>query len=97
MTNYIPRYAKKNDRFHALEASLVRLLRAGAADDDIERAADEVREQKIRALRARKAKFPPKESSAAELAALDEGIAAWQQVELSALLEIYRRHAAHDA
>ena len=58
MANYIANYRKRLERLERVQADLVRLIQRGAAEEKLLEVAAEVRECRIRALRAKQAKIP---------------------------------------
>ena len=91
MTNYVPRHSKKRERFERVESELMRAISSGAQPAVLERLVFDVRQAKLRALRARKAQLPPKGEFADEIAAIDRSIEAWLHRGSDEILDQYRR------
>lgn len=93
MTNYIPYHSKKRERRERLESVLLRILGNGGPQEDVVRAAEAVREARVRELRSRRAELPAMPGFATELAAIDEQIAAWNAMSLDAIVDFYRQRS----
>jgi hypothetical protein len=80
MASFIPNHRKKKDRLAKLESELQRLIARGASREELLQAASELREGRIRVLRAKQNQNPERSDSeravfvkhAAEIAALRE-------------------------
>jgi hypothetical protein len=77
MANYIPYYGKKLERFNRHERVFLAILRSQNDIELLREAAETVRLAKIRALKARRAQFPPSEKYAIEVAKLEGELAFW--------------------
>jgi hypothetical protein len=90
MTNYIPHYTKKLQAFRKKRERLRRLIHQGAGEEKIGKAAEDVRQAKIRALKAQLANPPHNLGSKDKChrwgAKLDAEISALQTMTLEAIL-----------
>lgn len=59
MSNYIPWYGKKRANLARKERDLIRILARGGTEDAVLRAAEDVREARVRWLNAERARIPP--------------------------------------
>lgn len=91
MAGYVPYYSKKRERREYLESVLLRILGTDAAPKRVLRAAEAVRQAKMRELASRRAELPPKQELATELAAIDRQMGTWSTIPLEAIVDSYRR------
>jgi hypothetical protein len=93
MANYVPWYGKKHAGFRRREDDLLRILGRGAGREAVERAAEEVRAAKIRALKSDRARIPPcgRGDSDERVRRLDEAIARCASLAVEEIVAEYRR------
>jgi hypothetical protein len=95
MSNYVPWYGKKRAGFKRREQELLRILGSGARPDAIERAAEEVRAARIRALKSDRARIPPCGRDGivndARFRQFDEQIAYWESRTVEEIVGAYRQ------
>jgi hypothetical protein len=92
LASFIPNHRKKKERLDRLENDLRRLLELGASQEKLLTAATEVRDCRIRVLRAKQNQIP--ERNAAERAAflkLETEIAELRTTPAEAILTEYRQ------
>ncbi len=94
MSNYIPWYGKKREGFKRREQHLLRILSSGVKPEAVERAAEEVRAARIRALKSDCARVPPcgRDDNDARLRRFDEEIAHWAARTVEEIVAAYRQH-----
>lgn len=63
MTNYIPHYTKKKQILGRKESTLKRLISSNASSDKLVAAAEDVRDARVRVLRAHRATVVPKDDA----------------------------------
>ena len=63
MSNYVPHYTKKKRILERREDSLIRLIAAGASEEELQAAAEVVRDARVRVLEARRATIVPKDDA----------------------------------
>ncbi len=86
VSNYLPHHTKKRQARAARERKLRRLIAAGAPTERLLKAATEVRDARVRELRARLAQVPPVDDGTGRRARLQALIRAAAEVEASAVL-----------
>ncbi len=74
MSNYVPHYTKKKQILARKEAALRRLIVRGATEEKLLFAALDIREARIRVLRARRAMIPPKGDATVKFRQIDQQI-----------------------
>jgi hypothetical protein len=92
VASFLPNHRKKKDRLARLETDLRRLLQRGASQEKLLEIAREIRDCRIRVLRARQYEIP--ERNAVERAAvlkLETRIAALRATPPEAVLNEYQR------
>ena len=96
MSNYIPWYGKKREGFKRREQQLLRILGCGARPEAVERAAEEVRAARIRALKSDRARIPPcgRDDNDARLRRFDEEIAHWASRTVEEIVAAYRQRSS---
>ena len=99
MSNYIPWYGKKRAGFKRREEQLLRMLGGGQRPEAVERAAEEVRAARIRALKSDRARIPPcgRDDNDARLRRFDEEIARWTSRTVEEIMEAYRQRRSAEA
>lgn len=93
MSNYVPWYGKKRAGFGRRKQQLLRILGGGGRPEAVERAAEEVRAAKIRALKSDRARIPPcgRDDNDERLRRLDEEIARWASRSVEEIVAAYRQ------
>jgi hypothetical protein len=92
MASFIPNHRKKLDRLKRLEADLRRLIARGVPEEKLLELAAEIRDCRIRVLRAKQNKNPertPQERAA--FVRIGDQIAAMRELSPEAVLAEYRR------
>jgi len=92
VASFVPNHRKKKERLDRLESDLRRLLERGASQERLLKAASEIRDCRIRVLRAKQNQIP--ESNAAERAAflkLEAEIAALRATPAEVVLTEFQR------
>lgn len=92
MASFVPNHRKKLERLKRLEADLRRLIDRGATDEELLDLAAEIRDCRIRVLRAKQNKNP--ERTAEERAVflrINDQIAVLKELSPAAVLAEYRR------
>ncbi len=95
MASFVAHYKKKQLQLRELEGELLALLQKGVADKTALRAAEEVRQAKVRALKETIAKLAPSEINAPAMERAQNKIEELQATPEAAILEEYRRRVAH--
>jgi hypothetical protein len=91
MSSYIPHYTKKRQILRRKEQNLRRLIQRGAGKEKLFRAAEEVRAQRIRVLKAERATVPPMGGPQAHrFDAIDNKIEALLAMPLEAILAEFK-------
>jgi hypothetical protein len=92
MSNYVPWYGKKRAGFKRREQELLRMLGSSERPEAIERAAQEVREARIRALKSDRARVPPcgRDDNDERLRQFDERIDYWASRSVEQIVAAYR-------
>lgn len=67
MASYVPYHGKKRDRLRRKQADLQRLVERGAPHEQLLKAAAEVRDSLVRALRASRSRIPERTAEEREL------------------------------
>ena len=86
MTNYIPHYTKKKQGLERKELALTRLVETGAANEKLVAAAEDVREARVRVLRAQRATIVPKGDADTLYKKIDSKIKAALRTSTAAIL-----------
>jgi hypothetical protein len=86
MANYVAHYTKKKQILGRKELALRRLIDCGAAADKLMNAAAEVRDARVRVLRARRATIVPKDDAHVQYAKIDAQIEAVLDTSLPSIL-----------
>jgi hypothetical protein len=95
MASFVPYYRKKQLQLRELEGQLLAELQKGAAEEIILRAAEEVRRARLGAFKEKIAKLPPSEKNAPAVKRLQSKIEELRTTDVAAVIEEYRRRAAH--
>ena len=90
MASYLPWYGKKRARLAECERTFLSLFHKGTDPKRLRQAAETVRLAQGRALKARRAQFPPSEKAAVAIANLDREIQFWQNLTADQVIEGYR-------
>jgi hypothetical protein len=91
MSNYVPWYGKKRAQLARRERDLLRILRRGGGERELARAAEEVRASRIRALKAERARIPPRDGpDAARLAEIGHKIRECESTPIDAIIAEFR-------
>ena len=93
MSNYVPWYGKKRAGFKRREQQLLRILGDRERPETVERAANEVRAARIRALNSDCARIPPcgRDDNDERLRRFDEEIAHWASRTVEQIVAAYRQ------
>ena len=86
MASYVAHYTKKQQILGRKELALRRLIDRGAAPEKLMSAAADVRDARIRALRARRATIVPKNDAYVQYAKIDDKIQALLNTPLLSIL-----------
>ena len=86
VANYIPHYTKKKQGLKRLETRLAKLLREGAKEAVLSRAAVAVRDARVRVLRAQRDRIAPEGKNADLIADFNTRIERAQEKEASLIL-----------
>ena len=95
MANYIPRGgpAKKKDLLAKREQELLKVIRFGALDEQVIRAAGRVREARLAVLKATKAGLPNDETLAVRTKKIDSESARWNAMTVIEIINEYEKTA----
>src|SRR5690348_14668113 len=96
MANYIAWYGKKRKHLIEREREFIALLQAGADGRRIAEAAEAVRAAKVRALKSKRAEFPPSEKSEVMVQNLELQIEFWLALPVEKIVEGYRGREQKD-
>ncbi len=86
MTNYIPHYTKKKQILGRKESALKRLISSGAPSGKLIAAAEDVRDARIRVLRAQRATVVPKDDAHMIYERIDRRIRSILEVPIESIL-----------
>ena len=86
MSNYIPHYTKKKQVLARKELALERLIARGEPRQKVVAAAEEVRDARIRVLRARRATIVPRGDADTQFQKLDDRIQQLLSTSLDSIL-----------
>ena len=86
MTNYIPHYTKKKQILSCKEQALRRLVQSNAPNDKLVAAAREVRDARIRVLRAQRATIVPKDDAYKQYEKIDARIQTIAETSITMIL-----------
>jgi len=90
MAGFVAWYGKKRLRLTEREEEFLDVLRRGASETDLAKAAETLRTAHIRALKEKRQKFAPSERNAALYAGIDDAIRWWSDLPTDAIVEGYR-------
>jgi hypothetical protein len=92
MAGYVPWYGKKREGLKRREHDLLRILGRGGRQEAVERAAEEVRAARIRALKSDRARIPPcgRDDYDERLQQFDEEIARCVSLTVEEIVAEYR-------
>ena len=86
MTNYIPHYTKKKQILARKELALERLIAGDAAPDKLVSATEDVRDARVRVLRAQRATIVPKDDAYLQYEKIDARIQSILETPVTAIL-----------
>jgi hypothetical protein len=90
VTSYVAWYGKKRTRLAECEHEFLIALDGGVVGAPLDKAVEAIRAAQIRALKEKRAKFAPSESSASTLNAIAQDLQWWMDAPQSAIIEGYR-------
>ena len=97
MSNYVPHYTKKKWILDRKESALQRLVDADAPADKLIAAAEDVRDARIRVLRAQRATIVPKDDAQILYAKIDDRIQAVRDTPITSILSEFEGAVDDDA
>ena len=86
MAGYIPWYGKKRERLATRIKELRELMAANADEDQIAKAAEFVRDAKIRSLKAARSRIPPSEKRVKQVDKLGREVQQWVTLPIADIL-----------
>ena len=96
MSNYIPWYGKKRANLARRERDLIRILARAGNEDAVLRAAEDVREARVRWLNAEHARIPPCDGPhAAKVRAIDDHIHRYLFLPVEEIIAECRQERSH--